>query len=126
MVKLCGFVKSYFDLISALANFVRTQFGEMSSCECACVIKHDILPVSGFYKKKIVKNGTKTHINLLIDCMVFYTVFNIFRLTSQLPVHKSILSWNSFYQRASQYSFQVYAFFPINSSSKQWRLVRGQ
>ena len=39
--------------------------------------------------------------------MVFNTVFNSISFISRLPVHLSMLSWNSFNQYSAQYSFQA-------------------
>ena len=64
--------------------------------------------------KEIVQAGEATScsqvlytINRVIDCMVFNTVFNSISVILQWPVYQPILSWGSFNQYSTQYSFQV-------------------
>ena len=48
----------------------------------------------------------------VIDYMVFSSISNYISVISRRPVHLSMLSWSSFYQSSSQYSFQVSDCFP--------------
>ena len=58
----------------------------------------------------------------LICCIFYYAVFNIILIISRYPVHLSMLSWGSFDQYSTQYSFQATGCFPTQSSSKKQKM----
>ena len=57
---------------------------------------------------------------IMIDLMVFHAVFQQYSLTSQQPVHRSMLSWSSFNKYSAQNSFQATGCFPSQNKGQWW------
>ena len=63
-------------------------------------------------------------LQVVLYCMVFHAVFNSISAISRLPVHLSMLSWNSFNKYSAQFFFQATGCFLTYALSKQQTSVR--
>ena len=71
-------------------------------------IRCPLIPALDHYRPRVLSYPLEKYINTsLIDCMVFNAIFNSISVSSQRPVHLSMLSWISFNQYSAQYSFQA-------------------